>query len=297
VKVRIEPNLDRAASAGGLEVGFSRSGRLGRVPPSGSASCRSGFTLIELLVVIAIIAILAALLLPVLGQAKGRAQTAACQSNIKQLSTAWTLYAEDNEGALVNNHGKPETLARRNTWANNVQDWGTSEDNTNEYFLTHSLLGPYLGFGAGVYKCPADKSQAANGPRIRSYAMNAMVGNPGELTNRFNPAYVQFYQVTEMPNPSGIFVFLDEHPDTINDGFFVNRLDDPSWGNVPGSYHQNNTGANLSFADGHTELRRWMAWSTLRPPVQGGVGGTISASPSTDFDWLRDRTSVRRPGL
>jgi prepilin-type N-terminal cleavage/methylation domain-containing protein/prepilin-type processing-associated H-X9-DG protein len=255
------------------------------------------FTLIELLVVIAIIAILAALLLPALGQAKARAQTAACLSNVKQLSMAWTLYAEDNDGQLVNNHGKPETLAKRNTWANNVQDWGNSEDNTNELFLTHSLLGSYVGHAAGVYKCPSDKSQAANGPRIRSYAMNAMVGNPGELTNRFNPDYLQFYQVTEMPDPSRIFVFMDEHPDTINDGFFVNKLNDPSWGNVPGSYHNGNTAANLSFADGHSETRRWVAWSTLRPPVQGGVGGTISASPATDFDWLKERTSVRKPGL
>ncbi|HKX62885.1 MAG TPA: type II secretion system protein [Verrucomicrobiae bacterium] len=254
---------------------------------------RSAFTLIELMVVIAVIAILAVLLLPALNGAKDRAHTAVCHSNIKQLALAWSVYADDNEGLLVNNHGKPETVARRNTWANNVQDWGASEDNTNEVFLTHSLLGPYVSRVASMYKCPSDRSVAANGPRIRSYAMNAMVGDPGELTNRFNPDYMQFYKVTEMPDPSHIYVFLDEHPDTINDGFFVNRLTDPSWGNLPGSYHHDS--ANLSFADGHSETRRWLAWSTLRPSVRGGVGGTISASPSTDFDWLKERTSVLKP--
>jgi len=248
------------------------------------------FTLIELLVVIAIIGILASLLLPALSQAKGRASAAACLSNVKQLSLAWGLYADDNEGLLVNNHGKPETLAKRNTWANNVQGWAASDENVNEKLLTDALLGAYAGGNAKVYKCPADRFVSENGPYIRSYAMNAMVGNPGELTNRFNPDYMQFYQVTEMPDPSNIFVFMDEHPDTINDGFFVNRLNDPSWGNLPGSHH--NRSANLSFADGHTEARRWVAWSTVRPPVRGGVGGTISASPSTDFDWLKDRTSV-----
>jgi prepilin-type N-terminal cleavage/methylation domain-containing protein/prepilin-type processing-associated H-X9-DG protein len=251
------------------------------------------FTLIELLVVIAIIAILAGLLLPALAAAKGKAQGAACMANVKQLSLAWFFYADDNDDQLVNNHGKPETAAKRQTWANNVQDWGNSEDNTNIFLLTGSLLGPYVGGSVGVFKCPSDKSLAANGPRIRSFSMNAMVGDPGELTNRFNPDYLQFFKVTQMPNPAGIIVFLDEHPDTINDGFFVNRLNDYAWGNLPASYH--NRSANFSFADGHTETHRWVVGDTVRPPVPGGAGGTIPASPPIDFNWLKERTSVRKP--
>src|ERR1700677_3311450 len=91
----------------------------------------SGFTLIELLVVIAIIAILAALLLPVLSQSRGRAEAIECRNNIRQLSLAFFMYADDNGDLLVNNYGKPQTIATRNTWANNVEDWGTSDDNTN----------------------------------------------------------------------------------------------------------------------------------------------------------------------
>jgi prepilin-type N-terminal cleavage/methylation domain-containing protein/prepilin-type processing-associated H-X9-DG protein len=250
-----------------------------------------GFTLIELLAVIAIIAILASLLLPALSKSKAKAEAIACISNVRQLSLAWTLYADDNEDFLVNNHGKPETLARRQTWANNVQDWGNADDNTNLIYLTESKLAPFANRSTKIYKCPSDRQPAANGERIRSVAMNAMVGDPGELTNHFNPLYHQYFKSSEIRNPSGIFVFLDEHPDTINDGFFVNRLEDYAWGNLPGSYH--NGAVNLSFADGHLETHRWQVGDTVRPPLPGAVGGTIPATPTTDFEWLKARTSSK----
>lgn len=252
----------------------------------------AAFTLIELLVVVAIIAILAALLLPVLAQSKAKAEATTCAHNLRQLSLAWTLYAEDNGDWLVNNHGVQETLARRDTWANNVEDWENSDDNTNVVYLTDSKLGPYANGSARIYKCPSDREPAPNGPRIRSMSMNAMVGDPGELTNRFNPLYIQFYHAADIPSPSDIFVFLDEHADTLNDGFFVNRLDDYAWGNLPGSYH--NGAANLSFADGHQESHRWVVPATVRPVLRIRID-KFPATPPTDFDWLKARTSVRQP--
>jgi len=248
------------------------------------------FTLIELLVVIAIIAILAALLLPVLGKSKLKAESLTCGSNLKQLSLAWQLYADENNDLLVNNHGVPETLSRRQTWANNVQDWEASDDNTNLTLLTEAKLGPYANRSAGVYKCPSDREPAPNGPHIRSMSMNCMVGNPGELTNQFNPTYVQFFKKSAIGNASSIFVFLDENADSLNDGFFLNRLDDNAWGNLPGSYH--NGGANLIFADSHLESHRWQISATVRP-VQRTRIPSFSATPLTDFDWLKQRTSQK----
>ncbi|MCW5550598.1 MAG: DUF1559 domain-containing protein [Verrucomicrobiae bacterium] len=264
------------------------------ISEAGARDSHRAFSLTELLVVIAVIAILAALLLPALGKSKSRAEGVACANNLRQLSLAWQWYADDNDSLLVNNHGTPETLARRQTWANNVLDWVDGDDNTNLLHLTDSKLGPYANRATQIYKCPSDREPALNGQRLRTMSMNAQVGNPGELTNRFNPGYVQFFKAAEVLHPSGIFVFLDEHCDTLNDGFFVNRLDDYEWGNLPGSYH--NGAANLSFADGHVESHRWLVPQTVQPARKHVVRGSrIPANPATDFEWLKARTSFKQP--
>lgn len=243
--------------------------------------------------VIAIIAILAGMLLPALSRAKSKALGVACMSNAKQLQTALQLYSDDHRDFYVNNHGVGETRSRTNSWANNVMDWAAADGNTNTTLLAGGLLGRYLG-GVGVFKCPSDQSRADNGVRIRSFALNSLVGDPGELTNRFNPSYRQFFREADVVNAAAVYAFLDEHPDTINDGFFMNRLEEaPRWGNLPASYHSG--GGNFSYLDGHVDFHRWQVGGpegTVRPNVRGGAGGIFPASPTTDWDWLRERTSV-----
>jgi prepilin-type N-terminal cleavage/methylation domain-containing protein/prepilin-type processing-associated H-X9-DG protein len=254
---------------------------------------RKAFTLIELLVVIAIIAILAAMLLPVLSRAKVSAQSTMCSNHVRQLSVGWTLYADDFNDRLVLNHNKAQTTAERQSWVNNIEDWGNTPDNTNIDLILSGKLSPYVNKSTAIYKCPSDLTPAANGPRIRSVSLNSLVGDPGQALDQFNPNYVQFFKTASIVQPARIFTFLEEHPDTLNDGFFVESFDEVRWNNLPASFH--NGAANINFADGHTESHRWQVADTRRPPVPGASGGGFVPVPTTDWDWLKERASVRKP--
>lgn len=247
--------------------GFVRAGRM---------SVR-GFTLIELLVVIAIIAILAAMLLPALAKAKTKAQGAACISNMRQLHFAWYMYIDDNNGRMVLNSPGPGIDPV--TWINGWLDWGMRPDNTNTLMLTEGLLAPYTVKTLGIYKCPADKIPADNGPRVRSISMNGHLARPDSTS-----AYVKY---VELAKPSMIWVFVDEHPDSINDGLFSTFSSKTKWNDLPASYH--NGACGFAFADGHAEIKKWLDDDTKRPIQREAYPGGIVAPRDVGWIWERSR--------
>jgi len=278
---------------------------------AGQKSGGGAFTLIELLVVIAIIAILAALLLPTLAKAKCRGQAVSCMNNNKQLMLAWRMYGDDNHDLLLACLNDVDPKPRPN-WITGTLDFA---DNPVNYDIAHDItqspMWPYTGKQGRIFKCPADAATVPHAgirlPRVRSNSMSQVFAFGDWLDggpNHKQTIWRIYSKLQDIVLPVKTFVFVDEHPDSINDAAFatqcaLNQPSDPPAAariiDFPANYHCGKAG--FSFSDGHAEIHKWLGSKIRNAPITftATLPLNVPAGDSwPDAHWMADVATVKR---
>jgi hypothetical protein len=256
------------------------------------ASAPRGFTRVELLCLVLAICALGLVRLAADASSKGKSSTAVCLYNLRQLTRAWQMYADDNRGVLPEN-----SVDAQNVWVRGLIDY-TSPESGNPVNLTNTPFGRYAA-RPEIYRCPADESsiRTVSGLtlRNRSYSMNAAVGS---ATGFWLPSpkyrtYTNLASITAPP-PSNLYIFLEEHPDSINDGLFALEMPTSAGStrliDFPAAYHDGSM--SLSYADGHSEMKTWVDARTSPPVRFQPILVNTSQANNADILWLAQRTSA-----
>jgi prepilin-type N-terminal cleavage/methylation domain-containing protein/prepilin-type processing-associated H-X9-DG protein len=263
------------------------------------AARHGGFTLIELLVVIAIIAILAAILLPVLARAKLKATEANCLSNEKQIGTGWLMYADDNKENLLESYFIGGANDAKDIWFQQGLSGAGGFWGKNTGFTTTSsgaaltndlnglaydnLLAPYAA-NPQVFHCPGDvrfNLPVGNGWAYDSYAIPETVEAAGLTSDNES-----LKTMAAIKRPSNCVSML-EQADTrgYNEGTFAFYPIAPNsfhWEDVFSLYHGNV--GTFAFADGHAEAHTWHNYQII-------VDGVYSATHGPNGTYVADEYS------
>ena len=284
-----------------------------------------GFTLVELLVVIAIIALLLAIIVPSLNAVRELASGVVCLNNQKSLSTAWSLYAENNDDWIVGGstyrtgeHARPSPYR----WVEPPMPqpvYGGTRTPLNAASLTHQrrlngiragMLFAYIE-NEEVYHCPGDRTFLNPEPYAvyRSYAITGLMNGEHFRTREGNnefgriTQYLQFNgkdlrvakRRTQIRTPSDKIVFAEEDVveskrgsarQEYNKGSFVLLSNNSmNWWDAPAGFHKE--GGTFGFADGHAERKKWQNRNTL-DLIENAIP---DPSPQTNEDllWLVQR--------
>lgn len=249
--------------------------------PSGK---HKGFTLIELLVVIAIIAILAALLLPVISRSEEQARKIQCINDMKQLALAWIIYANDNNDWLAHNWALGNNPPR--SWCMDTPEINSNP--TDITAITNGTLFPYA-VQIPIYHCP-DAHLVSGKIQARTVSMISRVAGAdaldaaqygvwdsanSDLSGDMETEFPMLKKLTQIrsPSPAEAIVFDDESQATLDDEIL--GLDWNDWKNCVSPRH--NRGTVFSFADGHAERWQWLDLSMdesygYAPPTSDSAG-------------------------
>jgi len=248
-------------------------------------------TLVELFVVIAILGLLAAVLLPPWPRAKANSKQASCLRNLDQLDIAFHMYAEDNRSLLAQNvafEPKHDPAFGTNSWV--YGNMKNQSDATNALLLKSGEQFPYTP-QPETFRCPADSVVGNGVPRVRSYAMNSWIGSGEMEAEEEETPFRVFLKESDLAAgvPSSIWVLIDEHAATLDDGWFMVAMNDTQpFAELPATRHQNAYG--LNFADGHAEIYRLRTPAAHIAETQAAAFAQPFAPPgiaTTNTDWLK----------
>jgi hypothetical protein len=214
------------------------------------------------------------------------------------------MYQGDNNDTLIPN-AQPGIDA--DCWCpSGPEDWGLAQNNTNIAHYMITIMAPYMGNQLGVYKCPFDKIAAFNGPRIRSYSMNGCMGTVN-AKNTYDPGFLSYVKGADLscPTPSDAFVFCDENPMSINDGYLqINSAANGGWPDVPAGYHE--PGCGFSFADGHSISHKWVTGALTTtvgpsgfvwdPPSKNSQAHAVGGANNEDWVWFQLHATCKDNG-
>jgi len=250
---------------------------------------QKGFTLIELLVVIAVIAVLMGVLVPALRAAREQGRMIRCGANVRNLTLAWLMYKDDNDGQLVpaavysDHHYSPE---ESNWWVGESVDNegpGDSEEDETEG-IRRGLLYPYVK-DVSAYHCPSD---IRTGLRIdylermggyRSYAIPFAAYGTSDIS--LDGMMILSKKYMDIKSPASKYVFVPELDAHLFGGWIFDAYNE-HWMELMAIWHSRNR-STLGWADGHVDSHRWQDKATIELASLGieWIQGHNSPSP-----WL-----------
>jgi len=255
----------------------------------------TAFTLIELLVVISIIALLIALLIPVLGRARELGQRAVCLSNLRQLTLAWLAYASEYDGKIVDG----SAFHRRIAGSRTVEGWlGSAFNPRNSKSRAELMQNPDKGAlwpyvqDVDAYRCPRGRTghpvtyttvvAANNTTHVEGTYIPLSGGRElHNLGKRVRGTVLRLTRLTDIVSPgaSQRAVFMDLGHTPVGNDFYVHYLY-PKWDmpSPPPIHHCD--GVTLSMADGHAEYWKWKGRETVNMPRK------LMPSGSLTKEWL-----------
>lgn len=201
------------------------------------------------------------------------------------MQICWQVYTDDHRGILPPNKGTDS--ANGSTALSQSWIMGNAQTDTTSSNIVNGILFPY-NRSVAIYRCPSDRFTVVGVTslqRFRSYMLSYYLGGY-EIDPRIKA------RESALAAPSTTFGFIDTSEWLINDGAFFVRWTgmnggDHIWNDYPADRH--GRGGTLSFADGHAELRRWLAAKTNRVLLKPAYNN----QDREDLRWLQNRTPER----